>query len=233
MKKIAPLFFVLAFVIGCAGGLIRPRVERGIRDALPGYIGPAAEYRVRTEGSTSAMMRGRIAKLFIEGKDVQILPELKIAQLDVEMHDVRYKPDTRKLTSVGASKFTASVSEAGVNRYISEHRKGDSDLRVALETNEVYVEFVPRFIGLDVPVRILGRLEIVGHDKVSFRADKASVARLPIPAYAANKVLDRINPVLDLSNMAHPVLLESVRVRTNLVIIEGGLQFQPPGAGRT
>jgi len=227
MGKLSWLAILAAFVAGCSGGLIRPRVEKGIRNVLPNYIGPAKEYIVRADGSTSSMIKGLIEHLHIEGKDVQLDPKLLVAQMLVDMDEVRYDPETRELKSVRETTFEASLSEAAVNAYIGKSRESDSDLRVRLEPNKVAVEFVPKVVGLNVPVLVTGRPVIAGGDKVNFVADSASVAHLPIPAYIVNKALNKVNPILDMSLMRFPVCLGGVEVKENAVVVKGRAQFKP------
>jgi len=230
MRKLALIAIAAVLVAGCSRGLIRPRVEKGIRNALPNYIGPAREYVVRADGSTSAMMKGLIKHLHIEGKGVQLDPALFVSHMSVDMDEVRYDLETRELKSVRSTTFEASLSEAAVNAYIEKMREGDSDLHVKLDSGKVAVEFVPNVAGVNVLVSVTGRPVIAGGDKVNFVADSASVARLPVPAYVVNKVLGRVNPILDMSLMRFPVSLGDIEVKKNAVIVKGRAQFKPgPG----
>lgn len=226
MRKLVPIAVFILFVAGCSGGLIRPRVEKGIRNALPNYIGPAKEYTVRADGSTSAMMKGLIESLHIEAKDVQVDPQLILTHLSVDMDQVRYDTGSRKLTSVRNTTFQAAVSEDAVNRYIELTRTSESDLGVNLQPGKVLVEFVPNVAGLDVLVSVAGKLVIVDGDKVNFEADRAAVAHVPMPAYLVNKALQRVNPVLDMSMMRFPVTLQDITVSKGTVVIKGNAQFK-------
>ncbi|HUV05262.1 MAG TPA: DUF2993 domain-containing protein [Armatimonadota bacterium] len=231
MGRLFWVAILAVFVAGCSGGLIRPRVEKGIRNALPDYIGPAREYKVRADGSTSAMMRGLIEHLHIEGMDLQLEPKLLVSRISVDMDEVRYHPRTREIKSVRETTFEATLSEVAVNAYIEKNRQGESDLRVKLEPDKVTVEFIPRVAGVNVLVSVTGRPVIAGGDKVNFVADSASAAHLPVPAYVVNKMLERANPILDMSLMRFPVSLEDIAVKKNAVIVKGRAQFKPASPG--
>lgn len=226
LQRLIPIVVVGALVAGCSGGLVRPRIEKGIKNALPEYVGPATEYTVRADGSTRDMLNGFIELLHIEGRDVQIDPNVALKHMWVEMGEVRYNRH-RELTSVGETTFGATVLERVVNQYIEQARDGSSDLRVKFETAKVSVVFVPKVVGVDVAVVITGKPVIVGGDKVNFVADRGSVARVPVPAYIVNKALDRVNPILDMSLMKFPVSLKHIAIRDGAVVVKGSAQFKP------
>lgn len=228
MRRLLALLLV-ALVAGCSGGIIRPRVEDGIRDALPDYIGPAKEYSVRCDGNSGAMLGGVIKRLHIEGRDVQVDPNLLISRLIVDMNQVRFDPGSHKMKSVESTAFEAVVTEKTVNRYIAQTRQSESEMSVQLQPGKVQVKFVPNIGGLDVLIAIAGTLSLAGGDKVNFEADKAAVAHLPIPSLVANKALDRVNPVLDMSAMKFPVILSGITINKGSVSIRGAMQFKPDG----
>lgn len=228
MRRLLALLLV-ALVAGCSGGIIRPRVEDGIRDALPDYIGPAKEYIVRCDGDSTAMLGGKIKRLHIEGRDVQVDPNLLISRLIVDMNLVHFDPGSHKMKSVESTAFEALVTEKTVNSYIAQTRQSESEMSVQLQPGKVQVKFVPNIGGLDVLIAIAGTLSLAGRDKVNFEADKAAVAHLPIPSLVANKVLDRVNPVLDMSAMKFPVILSGITINKGSVSIRGAMQFKPDG----
>lgn len=224
MRRLLALL-VIAMIAGCSGGIIRPTIEDGIRDALPDYIGPAKDYNVHCEGDSTAMLGGVIRRLHIEGKDVQVDPNLLLSRLIVDMDRVHFNPTNHKMKSVEDTSFEAVVTEKAVNHYIEQTRDSESQLGVGLEPGKVLVTFVPSIGGLDILISVAGTLSVVEGDKVNFEADKAAVAHLPIPALVANKVLDRVNPVLDMSEMKFPVTLSSITINKGTVSIKGSAKF--------
>ncbi|HET6455727.1 MAG TPA: DUF2993 domain-containing protein [Armatimonadota bacterium] len=227
MRRVLFALLIVTLVAGCSGGVIRPRVEDGIRDALPNYIGPAKEYKVRCDGDSTKMIGGKIERLYIEGKDVQVDPNLLIGRLIDDMDQVRFHPTSHKMKSVEATSFEAVVSEKAVNRYIEQTRDSESQLGVELQPGKILVKFVPNIGGMDVLIAIAGTLSVAQGGKVNFEADKASVAHLPIPALVANKVLDRVNPVLDMSAMKFPVMLSGISINKGSVSVKGTMEFNP------
>ena len=226
MRRLLALL-VVVLIAGCSGGIIRPRVEDGIRDALPDYIGPAKDYNVRCDGESTAMIGGLIKRLHIEGKDVQVDPNLLVSRLTVDMYEVHFNPTNRRLKSVESTSFEAVVTEKAVNRYIEKTRESESQLGVELQPGKILVRFVPNIGGLDVLIAVAGTLSVAEGNKLNFEADKASVAHLPIPSLVANKVLDRVNPVLDMSAMKFPVTLSGISINKGSVSIKGAMEFKP------
>ncbi len=225
MKKLVFLFCICALVIGCSSGVVRPKIEDGIKAALPDYIGPAKNYDVTVAGDELAMVQGKLAKLIIEGQEVKAAPDLVIAKLWVEMRDVRFNTSNRTLKSVDSTDIRATIAEGAINHYIEESR-GSSDLSVALLPDKILVHFKPTVAGYGVPLAVSGKAEIVGGDKVNFIADSASLGRLPVPAYVVNKGLDLLNPVIDLSVMKFPVTLKEIHIVKGSTEVKGSAVFK-------
>jgi len=230
--RIRVLFALIALVwiAGCSGGIIRPKVEKGIARSLPEYIGPAEQYTVKASGPTTAMLHGRIQHLRIEGVQVEIADDMVLDRLVVDMDDVSVDPETRVLQSVGNAIFTAEMTQESVNRYVKAVRPDVQELKIELEVGKVVVGARPTVMGIGPRLQIGGRPEIVNRNKVNFVADSASLSILPVPALIVNKLLDSVNPVLDLSETRFPVALTAVKVRKGTVEIAGRAIFKTRAA---
>lgn len=226
MRKFLPVAIIAALLAGCSGGLIRPRVEKGIRESLPGYIGPAKEYTVRADGSTTNMIKGLIERLTIDGKDVQLNPMLLVSHIVVEMTEIRYHTSSRELKSVGSTTFKATVAEEAINNYIKNSYKDNYNMKVNLREGKIVVDLAPEVLGINMPISVTGKPSITNGDKVSFVADAASISRLPVPSYIVNKALDRINPILDMAAMNFPVSLKAIDLKDKVVDINGSAEFK-------
>ena len=226
MRKLLPFAIIAILIGGCAGAVVRPTVEDAIKRSLPDYIGPAKHYDVKTSGSATEILGGKLDSLRIEGEEVQVDPELTITKLLIEMKDVRVDTGTRAMKSVGSTAIRATISEAAVNKYIVA-RRGSSDLSVKLERGKIEVLFTPRVGGIGVPLSVTGKLAITGGDKVNFEADAASMGRIPVSAYVINRALAAVNPVIDLSTMKFPVTLERITLRSGAADVVGSAKFGP------
>ena len=226
LKTLFPFTILATLLSGCAGGLVRSQVEKGIRGSLPEYIGPAKHYSVHTDGSEASMLKGKIGRIEIEGEEVQVDPNLVVQHLYVDMREVRCDVDTRALKTVGSTTIEAVIAEDAVNRYIERTRQ-DLNLTVTLEPGKILVKFVPTVAGVGVPISVSGTLAVAGEDKVNFAADSASLGRMPVPAYVVNKVLNRMNPVLDMSQMRFPVILREIVLLKGAAEVKGSARFKP------
>ncbi|MHB0913528.1 MAG: LmeA family phospholipid-binding protein [Armatimonadota bacterium] len=220
------LLALAVLVAGCGGGMIRPRVEDRIEKALPDYIGPAKDYRVRADGPSVDMLNGYIEKLTIEGDEVQVDPALTVESLTVVMHDVRYNPKKRSVTSVRETRFTGTINEQAVNKYVETRGGAEYQAKVKLSPGRIQLSLVTVVLGMSVPVTVEGKPEVAGSG-VNFVAESGSVAHLPVPAYVINKVLDRINPVIDLSVLRFPVKIETIDLKSGAVELGGTAEFNP------
>jgi len=227
MRKIIVMMLACALLMGCSGGLLRPKIEQGIEKALPSYIGPARSYDVKASGSETDMLGGRISSLHITGTDAQIAQGLTVALLVVEMDDVSFNTSNRKLKSVGSTAFQATMTEKAVNEYINASRPDGSQMLIELEAGKLTVVARPTFHGVGAEFRVTGQPQIKGATKVNFVADKASLSIVPVPAWIVNRLLDRVNPVLDLEKMKYPVKIASVSVKKDAVQLGGGMVFKP------
>ncbi|MDH7481533.1 MAG: DUF2993 domain-containing protein [Armatimonadota bacterium] len=226
MRKITALLAFSFLVTGCIGGVIRSKIAEGIEDSLPQYIGPAKKYSVKVLGPSEPMLRGKFEHLHIEGLEVQISENLMVDRLIVDMDKVEADPETRQIRSVAATVFTAEVAEKSINDYICAARPDIKGLTLDLQEGKLTVTARPSVLGIGVEFKVTGKPVIAGKDKINFVADSASLARLPIPALVVNKVLDRMNPVLDLGEMQFPVALTSIAIKNDAVIINGKAEFK-------
>ena len=86
---------------GC-GRTVNRAAERRVRDALPGVLGPARAYRVHIDNDPDRTIRGRLARVLIDGDQVQLASglyfdalHLELRGVDVDTHSgrvVRLKP---------------------------------------------------------------------------------------------------------------------------------------------
>lgn len=225
MKKLIPLALLALTLTGCAGGFIKSQVESGIKHALPQYIGPAKAYTVHVDGSGTDMIDGLIKHLHIEGTDVQIDPKMLLSQITIDMDDVRYNDD-RQLTSVRNTLFKASVNESTVNRLIPAALIKEYKVKLKLVNNQVQVNGTREVMGIDMPLSITGKPQIAPGNKIDFVADTASAAYVPVPAALANKILQKLNPILDMSVMKFPVVLQEIDVKDGCVNISGRAEMK-------
>jgi hypothetical protein len=216
-------------VAGCSGNYIRAKVADAIRDALPKNLGPAKEYRVEVQGPSNSMLGGKIAHVHIEGTGVQLDPRMTVDQMTVDIDDVQYDLRKHELKKVSNAILHAKLSEASINKYLHESRVTKKDVRVRLQAGHAVLDTEASVAGIAVPISVTGRVEIVDGVKISFAADSSSVAFTPIPAAIANRLLETVNPIYDLSKLSFPVVLDKVDIEDGYMAVSGRAQFPAKG----
>src|SRR4051812_20666944 len=107
----------LVALTGCTRTINRT-AERRIRDALPGYIGPARVWNAHVDNPAERTVRGRLARVTIDGEGVQLRQTIVCDTLHIEMRDVEVDSRHNRLRSVGETTFTAVIGEVSLNDYL-------------------------------------------------------------------------------------------------------------------
>ena len=223
------LAILVLLCTGCAGRIVTGSVENRIEDRLPSLIGPAESYDVEVKGSTKRMLRGQIDSVVIFGREVWVLPGLRLDSLNIRMTDVAANPDNGTLKSVGSTEFDADISEQSLNEYLAEIRMDDP--KVELLDGELIVRTTRKVLGLSTNVVMTGTLVPEGK-KLNFKLRRLKVAGLGTPSIATKVVEDWINPVLDLESTDFSPELESVVISPGSIRVTGEAHLGDGGSPR-
>jgi hypothetical protein len=228
LKRFAVVTAILAVIIsGCAGGFIKSKFESGIRNALPKYLGPAKSYTVQIEGSEGAMLNGSMRHLHIDGEDVQLDPKLTVSQLIIDLDQVRYNTHTRKLKSIKTTEFSAVMQEDALNHYVAESTHNQYNIHVKLLPDAIGVDFAWSILGKESVITVVGKPEIEDGTKVNFVADSASVASMAVPRVILDRILEKVNPIIDTSRLKLPMKLNNIKIDEGTLAISGNAEFNP------
>jgi len=228
--RAAGLLAVVAAVAGASSGcgrVVGGKAEDAIKPLLPQYIGPADDYQVRVSGGTGAMLRGRLGRVQVEGKNVRLTPEFTVSALSLDLRDVSVDRGQGRLQNVASSTFSARIAEPDLNRYLGNRRPGIRDLSVrAGGDGRLSVRARPELLGYPtLPVEVRGTLAPrpdSGGQKLDFVPDGARVSILPIPNFVVEHLVSRLNPVVDLSDgLAVPISVQSTRVQAGSLTLTG------------
>src|SRR5437879_2530432 len=107
MSRFAKTTLLLLLLLpGCTRPINRS-AERRIRDALPGYIGPARIWRAHVDNAAERTVQGRLSSVTIDGEGVLLKETVPIESLHVEMRDVDVETGALRIKSVGSTTFRA------------------------------------------------------------------------------------------------------------------------------
>lgn len=207
---------------GCAHPVQQTAAHK-IADALPTVIGPAAHYDVQVDGDPFALVRGRARGVHIQGQSVQLSPILTVDTLTADAEDVSFDRSTRKLTYVGQTRFTATLSQPQLTTYLAASKHLLPDLTVTLRSDDVVAEVPVTFLGLHTTAALAGTVRPSAADptRLDFVANGAQIGVVPLPAGLINLALDRLNPVITLEGLRVPLLVTQAEIKDSRLVLGG------------
>ncbi len=123
-----------------------------------------------------------------------------------------YDADRRTFSLSGQATLAARISADSILQYVRENPPDAvQDLQVTLLDGSVRVS--ARMQGLlPLGVEAVGSLEIVQGTQIAFRPSSVRVAGMGAPGSLVERVLENVNPLLDLAALPFPVSLQRVEV---------------------
>jgi len=220
-----------AALAGCSQ-TVDHTIAGGIKSALPNAIGQAKSYSVIVDSDPLEAAKGNLRKVTIVGEDVNLSPQLLIDELDIEATDIKADVRTRKVKSVGEVDFVAQIGQDSIDHYLAAQLPDSSQrqekLKVTINDHTVTATVLVKALGISVPASVTGTFGVDSGDQkhMSFAADKGSLSIIPVPLFALKIALDKINPVIDVSNTTVPVTVNSIIVQDGKIIIHGQADLQ-------
>ncbi len=221
--KFKPLGLLLG-VIAC--GCSHPAQETAahkIADVLPRVIGPAYHYDVQVDGDPFALSRGRARAVHIQGQAVQIAPSLTLDTLSADASDISFSRETHRLEHIGATAFTATLGQTNLATYLAQTKPLLPGLVMTLGENDVSARVPVEFLGVRTIAALSGTLSpsTTEPGKLDFQTDSAHLGAVPLPPALVNLVLDRLNPLVDLTHLRVPLTVSRVSVAHSRLSLGG------------
>lgn len=215
-------FLAGAALWGC-GHPVQETAAHKIADALPSVLGPAAHYDVQVDGDPFALARGRARGVHIQGQDVHLSPRLTLDTLNADAEDVSFDTQTRRLSHVGRTRFTATMDQTHLTDYLAQSKPLLPGLVVTLGTADVEARVPVTFLGLRTTAALAGRFapDAAEPGKLDFVTSGARVGGVPIPAGLVNAALDALNPVVSFSGLKAPLTITGAGVENGRLILQG------------
>lgn len=216
------------FATGCSTRFIRGRAESRITESLEDLIGPADRYRVKVRNTKDAeIVVGRLRRIEIDGWHVRAGEQIDLESVHLVLQNLRYHAPPDERISVGDSDLVIHLTEASLNDYLRRQHP-DSPTVVHLNDGTVTLKGTFRFLGVPTPIETDGRLEVVEHSRVEFRADRVRLAIDPIPGFGKEYVEKRLNPLIDVVRLKLPLRLDSIQIQCGRMIVRGAAFLPPP-----
>lgn len=207
---------------GCAHPVQQTAAHK-IADALPSVIGPAAHYDVQVDGDPFALVRGRARGVHIQGQSVQLSPDLTVDTLTADAEDVSFDRSTRKLTYVGQTRFTATLSQPHLTTYLAASKPLLPGLAIILRSDDVQAAVPVTFLGLHTVAMLSGTVRPSQADptRLDFVANGAQLGVVPLPTGLINLALDRLNPVITLDGLRVPLSVTQAEIKDSRLVLGG------------
>ena len=224
--KAAVLLVLTSTLCGCSH-VVDTTIADTIKSQLPKAIGPAQSYNVSVGANPMQVVGGRIGEVDITGIGVNLSPEILLDHIQIQAHDIDVDSGSRKIKSVGNVLFEAQIGQDSIEHYLtsqsSNPAESDEHLSVELNDSSVTASMRVKSFGLWVPVSVTGTFEVdPDNDKhILFEPSRGSLSIIPLPIFVMKLAMERINPVIDLSNSTVPVDLSSVSINSGVLEIAG------------
>jgi len=146
---------------------------------------------------------GKVGSVVIHARDFRV-NDLGVARLDVTIRDIRYdlwKAIWRRkleVLRVGRSDAEAWLTADALTRMVAPRIKQIENLRLTLGSGDITVTGNAR-LGVRIPVRLTCGLAAVGGGKIYLVDPKAHVSVVPVPSFVISRLMDDINPIVDLN----------------------------------
>lgn len=207
---------------GC-GHPVQETAAHKIADALPSVLGPASHYEVQVDGDPFALARGRARGVHIQGRDVQLSPKITLDTLNADAADVSFDTKTRRLSHVGATRFTATMDQAHLTEYLAQSKPLLPNLVVTLGDSDVEARVPVTFLGLHTTAALAGTFVPNSGDpsRLDFVTRGAQVGPVPLPAGLVNLAVDQLNPVISLTGLKAPLTITRSGVEHGRLVLQG------------
>ena len=161
--------------------------------------------------------------MHIQGRQVQLSPEITLDTLSVDAQDVSFDTGTKKLSHIGGTAFTASLGQANLDRYLAQSKPLLPGLVVTLLPDAVQASVPVSVLKLNTVAVLSGTFQPDATDpqKLDFVAGHAQVGEVPLPVGFVNLAVGLLNPVLDLSDLKVPLTVTSARIVGSRLTLSG------------
>ena len=241
-KKFGQGRLLLLFLLCCGPGLpfgceraVNRSAERRVRDALPDVLGPARAYRVHIDSEPDRTIRGHLARVLIDGDQVQMKSGMYFDSLHLELRGVDVDTRAGRVRAIKETYFTATASAATVNEYLVGETFSGGKLRnvrvgfapggVTLSGEREVVNVNPPVIGGNValfaPFHLTGPVRLAGPRRLELDAAHLDVVGITISGAPLKFLMRRFESGFDLNGLPFPVTLTQVQTGQNAITLSG------------
>lgn len=226
--RIKPVVISLALLGALTSGCTRPinrTAERHIRDALPGLLGPAKQYRVHVDSAPMQTIQGRLADVTVDGDHVQLSNGLLLDTLHLDIKGVDVNTSRGQIRSIREARFSTTVGEASVDAYLANEAATDSSIRKAHvrfgDDNIVTLAAERVTLRVGVPFSVSGPVRVSSPQHIQFDPQHLTVLGIGIGGTSLRLLTSRFEKGIDLSKLPLPIRLIGIRTAPGELTLDG------------
>lgn len=202
-------------------------LERMLEKRLPELIGPAKKYTVKImDTKITDLFSGIIKDLYLIAEEVAPKESPQLEFVRVHLHNIAF--DLDKIEKIENANFLLSLTQDSINAYLPQKIKEYPNLKVELKNDLVIINTNKKVWMFDVPIKVSGILEAEKQKKVNFRCSEFSVSGLNLPYFFRKYLEDRVNPLVDLTEMKIITNILNIKILENKLQIEGNARTDAP-----
>lgn len=189
------------------------RVESRIKDELSSLLGPADRYEVDVQGVDGGATSADVVD--IVGYRIRPRQGPVIDRLDIQLRDVQYDREDKRLQRAESARATAWITAADLGDFL-ETQDGIRSATVTFQApDSAFLRVRPDLGGLPVPpgatVEISGTIEGKG-PYLEYDVANVSAVGLKLGDWGSGRISRLINPLVDLSDLPMRLDVRTVRV---------------------
>ncbi|MCE5322324.1 DUF2993 domain-containing protein [bacterium] len=215
--------FIAVLCLGC--GKAERHAENKIAKALQERLGPAESYEVNITGSPMKLLKGKMERLDIVGKNVNLEKGVKLASLNVTVHDLVFNTKTQEIMYASKTSFSAAIAQDELTKYLHKNYPDVPELKIALRTGYIDVSAKPTVAGVGVAVKTEADIHVKDHHLLILDLKKISAAGVPVPEFARNYIETKVNPVFDSKDLGFNATVNSIRMAQGSICVAGNLDL--------
>lgn len=231
MKKILISIAIAVAAIYVLSGLIFANslhiLERELEKRLPELVGPAAKYQVKIKDTDIVdVVSGQINELYLFAEKVTPRECPQLESVKVHLHNVLFDMD--KIEKIENANFIIVVDEDSINKYIPLKLQEYPDTKVELKDGLAVLNTSKKFFNFNLPVKISGILEVKNYKQVNFKCSSLAVSGIPIPDFALKYIEEKINPLVDLTQIKIVTDITDIKILAKKIQVEGRAEVLTP-----
>ena len=136
--------------------------------------------------------------------------------------DLRELYEERDIVTKSRKKtvFSGRIYQKDLNRLLALKESPIEDLKVDFQDSKLVFTGVYRF-AFGHRLRMVGKLKLEDHRKVSFIPTTASVNGIPLPAGPLRHLLKKLNPLIDFQTIPLKPSVDKIEIKQDYILIKG------------